>query len=85
MRINWARELDEETFAKLSDNRILIESRTFESIADYTNSMPTSPSAGRVYRKRWPKRGWYVYFCETDPSDPKYTLHHPFKAEVVPE
>lgn len=90
MIIHYLRELDEESYATLPDRRILIEKTAFESIGDYTGSMPTSPSPGRVYRKNlaWPEEPharWYVYICEADPSDQRYALHHPYRAEIVGE
>lgn len=66
----------------------VLEAATFDSIGDYTQSQPTGPSAGRIYRKNldWrpdhPDR-WYLYICRADPEDPKFTLHHPFKALIV--
>jgi hypothetical protein len=82
---NYLRELDEESYALLPDCRILIERAAFESISDYTRSQPTSPSAGRVYRKNlsWhPDCSdiWFVYIVRSDPYQ-----HCLYKVEIVGE
>ncbi len=73
----------------VENRQALIPRVIFEEIGDYTQSLPTSPSPGRIYRKalNWPalynKSGedpnWWVYVTKRDPDDPKYVLHHPFK------
>jgi hypothetical protein len=88
MSIKYQRELDNERYALLPDKRILIEKSMFLQISDYTRSQPTSPSPGRIYRKNlgWPNDmpdNWFVYFCERDPADEAYVLHHPYRVELV--
>lgn len=90
--IDYARDLPAGTF--FAEDRgehrrtVVIERATFERIGDYTRSQPTGPSPGRVYRKNlgWapehPDR-WFVYWCQPDPTDPKFTLHYPFEALIV--
>lgn len=77
---------------------VLIDRATWDALGTYDTSTPTSPSAGRIYRRREQTvakgadgepmlvlaedRGW-VFFVINDPTDPKYQLHVPYKAVVV--
>lgn len=65
---------------------VLLDQRTFDAIGDYTRSTPTSPSAGRVYRRNlhWsgPPSNWFVYLVVDDPGGDGQ-LHVPYSAVVV--
>lgn len=50
----------------------------FEHIDEYDRSVPTAPSAGRVYR-----RGSTVFIVADDPDDPRWQYHHPHLALPV--
>jgi hypothetical protein len=68
---------------------ILITPALFWSLSDYTQSLPTGPRAGRVYRKNlsWQHDApdnWFVYFVE-DAPDGDGQLHHPYMACVIDE
>jgi hypothetical protein len=79
--ISWARELPERVIINIPpthnitqpQGRMVQMSRaTFERIGDYTRSSPTSPSAGRIYRKNlgWPDHmedNWFVYIVVDEP------------------
>lgn len=93
--ISWLREVPEDTYLldpisrPTGERHILITLGSFLSLNDYTRSMPTGPSPGRVYRKNlhWTKMpaNWFVYVCEADPTEEGYTLHHPFKPILIDE
>jgi hypothetical protein len=90
--ISWARQLPERVIINVPpmykipeprERMVQMSRATFERINDYTRSQPTSPSAGRIYRKNfgWPKDmedNWSVYFCVRDPDDPKGVYHVPY-------
>lgn len=63
---------------------IVITARSLERIAEYAASVPTSPSAGRVYR-RTHIDGVYVFVVRNAPADDPRggQLHHPLRALVV--
>jgi hypothetical protein len=42
-----------------------VTQRVLDALDDYTNSLPTSPSAGRVYKKNW---GWKRASSEWRPA-----------------
>lgn len=83
--VSWLRELDDESYY-FRGKEIVIERPAFESINDYTGSLPTAPSAGRVYRKKtnWREPDlWFVFVVDNDPTDPKFQLHRPYRVELV--
>lgn len=87
MTISWLYELDEESYY-FRGKEIVIERPAFESINDYTGSLPTAPSAGRVYRKNFNWRAdepalWFVFVVDNDPIDTKFQLHRPYRVELV--
>lgn len=59
---------------------------THQVLADmdwYEWSLPTAPSAGRVYKRGNPLDGWLVMIVADDPDDPQYQLHHPHRVLTV--
>lgn len=93
--INYLSEIPPETiiFDPLTvppgSRHVVISWATWDRISAYDFSTPTSPSPGRVYRKRnWhaleDDKHWWLYVVKSDPVDQKmYQNHHPFKALVV--
>ena len=84
MSVHWLKDLPAGSFfADYLHRRIVITPEAFESIGDYTQSMPTHASPGRIYRKNWhwsgPPSNWFVYICWRDPADEKFTLHFPLR------
>ena len=91
--ISWMKEIPSGTalwdsLARPSGDRfVVITLEVFGEIGDYSRSMPTGPSPGRVYRKNmhWsgPPSNWFIYVCKADPDEEGYTLHHPYKPILV--
>lgn len=75
--VHWARDVAPGEMLR-DDKHCVITRAALESIADYTQSRPTGPSPGRIYRKNlhWsgPPSNWFVYICEPD-AEPGFTLH----------
>lgn len=65
---------------------VLLSQESFDSISDYTRSLPTSPSEGRIYRKNlhWsePPDNWFVYLVINAP-DGNGQLHVPYTPVIV--
>lgn len=78
--INWLQDIDNIELSTLPGNEPLVRKErtctlsqaTFERIGDYTRSQPTTPSAGRVYRKNLNPNGdlqnWFIYIVIDDPA-----------------
>lgn len=78
-RRRWRAQTDAERLRAqpgviYDDHTILLPAEVLASIADYTRSRPTGPSAGRVYRRdeNWrrlagPEPEWWVYVCDQLP------------------
>jgi len=49
----------------------------------YDGTLPTSPSAGRIYLRRYMDGDWLHWVQDEPGSDGRYQLHHPFKVKVV--
>lgn len=63
-----------------------LDRATFNRLGDYTRSMPTGPSAGRIYRRNmgWPADmpdNWFVYIVINSP-DGDGQLHVPYSADI---
>ena len=65
----------------IDDDQILLTQRVFDGLGEYSCSLPTGPSPGRIYRRnlRWPKESrnpsnWLVYICEPD-TKPGWVVH----------
>lgn len=65
---------------------VMLDQQTFDDIADYTQSSPTSPSPGRIYKKNlhWsgPPSNWFVYLVINAP-DGNGQLHVPYTAVII--
>jgi hypothetical protein len=62
------------------ETHYLTTQSTFDDIADYTQSRPTGPRPGRVYKKNhgWPitmDDNWFVYVCRAAPDEPGAVDH----------
>lgn len=82
MTISWAGEIPDLWLA--DEHHYVMSSVTFWALDDYTRSMPTAPSAGRVYRKAfmWSNlpdfdtSNWMVCVVADDPLAPGIQEHH---------
>lgn len=66
---------------------IMLDQKTFDSIGDYTRSMPTGASAGRIWKRNlgWPddvEDNWFVHLV-VDAPDGDGQLHVPYKPVIV--
>lgn len=66
----------------------VIKESVFDHLGEYSTTLPTSPSSGRIYRRNangWNPGAprWYVVVTEQDPTDARYVLHHPCEALFV--
>lgn len=66
---------------------IKLDQQTFDSIGDYTQSMPTAASAGRIWKRNlgWPKGvedNWFVHLV-IDAPDGDGQLHIPYSVVIV--
>lgn len=75
-----------------NSNRVLVLRSTFERLDDYTRSMPTGPSPGRIWRRAlfWTALmeahehygqdpNWFVYIarlCPGKDGDPRHDRRH---------
>lgn len=61
---------------------MIVTPELFRRIGDYTQSQPTSPSPGRIYKKNlhWsgPPTNWWVYLCEKSKME-GYVDHRPLR------
>ena len=61
---------------------LIVTPDLFRRIGDYTQSKPTSPSPGRIYKKNlhWtgPPSNWWVYLCEPS-TEEGYVDHRPLR------
>ena len=92
--IDWDQCLIDDLTVPVKDRLVFMPQKIFDSIGDYTRSCPTSPSAGRIYKKalNWPALygdyrhdedpNWWIFLCENDPDEEGYVLHHPFKVVI---
>lgn len=67
----------------------IVTQNVFDRLGDYTRSVPTGPTPGRVYKKNlgWPPNmedNWFIYFCVRDPNDDKMVLHVPRRLTIEP-
>lgn len=66
---------------------MLLDQRTFDAIDDYTRSMPTGASAGRIWKRNlgWPPDmadNWFVHIVINAP-DGDGQLHVPYTPVIV--
>ena len=55
----------------MDDKTFVCTERVFRALDNYESSIPTAPSAGRIYRRG----SHWVRLVITDPSDDRYQLH----------
>lgn len=70
-----------------SERHCIIDPTSFERLGNYTQSMPTGASPGRIYKKNlgWPKEmddNWIVYLV-TRSEQEGYVDHNPYKALLL--
>lgn len=66
---------------------MLLDQTTFDAISDYTQSMPTAASEGRIWKRNlgWPEDmddNWFVYLVINAP-DGDGQLHVPYTPVIV--
>lgn len=91
MTISWLRELDDHTTEYVLElpahpergqhGRIVVDDEAFALIDEYAFSVPTAPSAGRIYRRTYDDGTAYVFVVVDHPTDDGTQLHVP--CEVV--
>ena len=67
------------------EGTVLMHRADFDQLDAYESSVPTAPSAGRIYRRTYAVDGPVVFFVEDAPvDDPRGgQLHHPHRALFV--
>lgn len=66
---------------------IKLTQETFDALGDYTRSLPTGPSEGRIYKKNfgWPAHvddNWFVYIV-IKATDGCGMMHVPYTPVIV--
>lgn len=88
----WREEMPSEEYLvdglEVEGRVVLMTQGVFDQLMDYSRSLPTGPSPGRVYKKNygWPDDmpdNWFFFYCDTDPDDSAYVVHHPYQIVVV--
>lgn len=84
--IHWVRDLPAWGWEEIGGEFHLTQ-EIFDNIADYTQSMPTGPSPGRIYKKNlhWsgPPSNWHIYVCWRDKEYPDAVSHTPLRAVII--
>lgn len=77
------------THKPLSPHRreVMLDQATFDAIGDYTRSMPTGASAGRIWKRNlgWPEDvddNWFVHIV-IDAPDGDGQLHVPYAPVIL--